>query len=474
MKRLTAIQLVSLLAGACTHEPTAPALKPTRPGLEAAITLVQCPANGHLLLPDQCDGSLGPSWPFFGLPDDGLTSAPNDPSPTAPGIWLGDTVTATTCFADRNPQVLQSGTLGNDLDKDWLADNCEVDLAYAFAPRMVFDFGEPCPFGEPRWAAKYFPYSGVVRIAYLPAYWDDCGDEIAGFIGNSHSGDSEYIMFEVTFNASTRHWVFQQMWLSAHYGDLTDHSAWVPSASAEFFYRTGSRPNVWVSLQKHANYNSHAACSYWVVINSIGSTEVCGDPNGAPGIQPIRFPVTASRNLGSRFVGTQCVASEVSSRSGNGRTECFYVLRQFTVGSMTLTDPFCGWTAPSNQYGGCSTPYYNFLVSDKFENRAGDPGPGPNPPVFTATISGPSAVTTGTRATWTAQPFAGLAPYSYTWSVNETVVGSGSTLSWMMGSAGTVLELSLVMRDALGRTSTTAYAEVVSTTSSGGFQVQGW
>jgi len=404
------------------------------------------------------------------MPDDGLTTAPNDPFPTAPGIWLGDSVTATTCFADQNPAILQSGTLLNDQDKDWLADNCEVDLAYAFAPRLLFDFGEPCPFGEPYWAAKYFPFSGVVRIAYLPAYWDDCGDDIAGFIGNSHSGDSEYMMLEVGFHVSTRHWVFQQMWLSAHSGEPTDHSEWVPTTSAEFFYRPGSRPNVWVSLQKHANYKSHAACSYYIVINSVGSTETCGDPNGAPGIQPIRFPVTTSHNLGSRFVGTQCVSSEVLSRASNGRTECFYVLRQYTVGNLTLTDQFCGWTAPNNQYGGCSTPYYNYLVSDKFENRAGDLGPGPNPPVFSASIVGPSSVTTGTRGTWTAKPFGGLGPYSYTWSVNDLFAGSGATMSRTMGPAGTVIEVSLVMRDALARTSTTAYAEVVATTSGGGLK----
>jgi len=460
MRRISAIPLVCLVLGACMHEPTAPPASPTGVHL-SALTFVDCPPEQQQLLPDQCQtpGASG-GWPYFGIPDDGLNNAPNDPYPAAPGVWLGDTVTAATCFADQNRAIVQSGTLINDADKDWLADNCEYDLAYAFAPRMLFDFGEPCPVGEPYWAAKYFPQSGVVRIAYLPSYWDDCGEPILGFIGNDHSGDSEYILLEVGFDAGTRHWVFRQMWLSAHSGEPTDHSEWVPSSVAEFKYHAGSRPNVWVSLTKHANYKSFAACNYSVIINSVGTTETCGDPTYVASLQPIRFPTKASHNLGSRFAGTQCVPSEVPPRAGNGRKECYY----YHYG-VPLIDRFCGWTTSSAQYGGCATTYYNLLTGDKYENRFGDAGPGPNPPVYQATIVGPPAVEGGSFGTWSVQTFAGFAPYSYQWSVNATPAGSDPTLQWGI-DAGATYQVSVVVRDALGHTSS-PFIMVVGTGSNG-------
>ena len=459
MRRFAFVPVLSLVAAGCAHEPTAPV--PARGATIEASTFIECPPNNTQILPDDCQIPGSGGWAYFGMPDDGLFPAANDPFPTAQGIWLGDTVTAATCYADQNRAIMQSGALINDKDKDWLADNCEYDLAYAFAPRLLFTFVDPCPFGEPYWAAKYFPKTGIVRIAYLPAYWDDCGDPILGFYGNEHSGDSEYILLEVAFDGTTRHWVFRQMWLSAHNGESTDHSEWVSAFSTEFKYRPASRPNVWVADRKHANYKNYASCTHWTFINDPSTHEICGDPTGMATLQPIRFPIKVAHNLGSRFQGTQCVPSEVAPRQTSGRTECFYTYRTPTPSF----ERFCGWTVPSMQYGGCASNYYGLLTGDKFENKSGDVGPGPNAPVFTATIAGPPAVEGGSLGSWSASTFAGFAPYTYSWSVNGMPAGTGPTIEWGI-DAGATYQISLVVRDALGHSST-ALLNVVGTGSGG-------
>lgn len=100
---------------------------------------------------------------------------PPDPSPGAPGAWIG--FGATDCYVNYG----ENSSTWMDVDGDLLRDECEYHLARAFAPVLMLSQSDGCPEGEPYWAAKYFDDPGhhhwgeFVRIAYLPAYYRDCG-----------------------------------------------------------------------------------------------------------------------------------------------------------------------------------------------------------------------------------------------------------------------------------------------------------
>ena len=294
------------------------------------------------------------------------------------------TVTPDKCYADRDPTV--SGY--RDYDKDWLADDCEVELAKAFAPLLRFA-EDPCPGGEPAWAAKYFHVPKVVRIAYLPAYYDDCGLPQLGF-GGGHAGDTEMIMVEIRYDHTAARWMYNTMWLSAHEGTgISERSTWVPIGIAKFTKWNLGHPSVWVAWRKHANYESQEACEKTLI-----DVERCtweGQPM-------LRFPVHAWRNLGSRHqYVVNCVYS--SGRfAGNGVAECFWTGRlswEFQNGMMVPTPIFGGWHPLNDLFGPQPAPYGNMLLTEFFEYRCGwsqtpdtrwycsafglDYGPGPSP-----------------------------------------------------------------------------------------------
>ena len=68
-----------------------------------------------------------------------LVEPPYDPSPGANGIWLGNTVTGNVCYKNYNASII-------DNDGDWLDDNCEYQLAKAFAPSVNMYAYEACPY----------------------------------------------------------------------------------------------------------------------------------------------------------------------------------------------------------------------------------------------------------------------------------------------------------------------------------------
>jgi hypothetical protein len=333
------------------------------------------------------------SWPYFAPAGDYLYEAPDDPSPGADGLWLGRQVTPDVCFADRNPAVSQDW---RDVDLDWIADYCELELAKAFAPLLHFWTGldgarEPCPGGEPAWAVKYFNLSQVVRIAYMPAYYDDCGRPQLGF-GAGHAGDSELIMVEAIFNSATQHWEFNQMWLSAHDGELTDRSAWVRPDEARFSLRRLGHPGVWVSYRKHANYKSSETCNKTEYFD-----DLCVNPF-LVGDQ-VRFPVKPHRNVGSRHrYMMNCTMSEGGRFFMNGVSECFWTGRivwKWMGWAYLPSKIFGGWHPSNDLFGDPPGPYGDKLMSEHFEKRCGtalyqpgpiyctvfpDWGPGPNPP----------------------------------------------------------------------------------------------
>lgn len=288
----------------------------------------------------------GGGWPFFNDGDSRLYEAPNDPSPGAPGVWLGTNVNPSACFTTGRGTVTS-----NDTDGDGLANHCELPIARSFAPMLHFANGDQCPGGEPYWSAKRFP-NGVVRVAYMMAYYEDCGYDTR--IQNSaHSGDSELVMVEMKYNSGTQHWEFNRMWLSAHYeatfwGTDQDYSEWVSAAQTDFYDRSLALPNIWVAEDKHANYRSIAKCEdtgAWEYRDDCGSLYL------------IRFLVEGSRNAGSRYVDlVDCVRSE--ERTSSTRTEGFYT---------DCHNSFRGWN--EQHYGKAPAPYRYMLFSEfHFEN----------------------------------------------------------------------------------------------------------
>jgi hypothetical protein len=386
--RLThlAIAAAFVALSGCAEGPTSPVapLAPAPPAADGTL----CPGE----VDQRCDpgGVTLAGWPFFGPVNDILYEARGDPSPGAPGLWLGANVTPTTCFNDHTRTI-------SDIDKDWLDDNCELELARGFAPRWSMWRVDECPDGEPAWAAKYFPTPQVVRIAFMPAYYDDC-------MGAGHAGDSEFVMEEVKFNAATQHWELREMFLSAHLeasflGFGTDRSTWVAAADAQYTTRYLAYPAISVSAGKHANYVNDSKCNnnYAGLLYAPG-----GDRCYSSALTPFRFPIDPARNAGSRFVDRMGCVPSIKRYAGNGQTECFY--------QQHPGHGFRGWQSS----GGGETSYYFLLNSGYFENRGGsfvgtayigggDWGPGPAPAVvLNVSINGPGYVDSWAPYTWTA------------------------------------------------------------------------
>lgn len=301
-------------------------------------------------------GSFWPWTPDFPFVADLTTNSAGDPHVGENGIWLGPDVTPSACFRNLKPTI-------TDADKDWLDDNCELALARGFAPRWNVSVNDGCPSGEPAWAAKYF-LPAVVRIAYLPAYHDDCGTPYLGF-GPGHFGDSEMVTVEVEWNSSTSHWEFRNMWLSAHYLTSNDRSMWANANQTTFTTHPLAHPSVTVALAKHANYTNESKCENHV--DFAGTTpDHCDVGYG----YHFRIPVAVNRNVGSRFVGLLGCVGSMSRFAGNGRTECFH--------GPNPGKPFNGWHAGE----GGESAYATMLTSDKFERKGNDWGPGPYDPGF--------------------------------------------------------------------------------------------
>ena len=375
--RLALLSTLIVLGLGCDAIPTAPSATPSLEMIDDCDPrlVADCP---------EPPSSLPAPWPYFAPPGDFLYQASGDPRPDIPGIWLGSSVTPGVCFADRNPSVRDN----LDRDRDWLADSCEFELAQAFAPLMHYRY-DPCPGGEPAWAVKYFNRTQIVRIVYLPAYYDDCGLPQFGF-GGGHAGDTELILVEVVFDYASQHWQFARMWLSAHAGTLNDRSSWVLPANTQFSLRQLGYPKVWAAVRKHANYESLDECSEGHL------DDYCGNEDR------LRFPVRAHRNVGSRHLYLMdCVASE-GRYAGNGIQECFWSGRPYTVPASSIFGfgpvmIFGGWHPNNDVYGGGSSPYgQDRLNGPEFESRCDaippvtasdvlctqgyDWGPGPNPP----------------------------------------------------------------------------------------------
>jgi hypothetical protein len=233
---------------------------------------------------------------------------------------------------------------GTDSDHDGIDDYCEYRLAYNFRPEMVYWRYDGGVEGEPYYAVQrvtadypdnidtYDPYP--FRIMYLLAYYEDYGSGCYWWIPPpwsqcywGHRGDSEFVVVDVVYDADSQHWTLQAARGSAHYLGFTNRTIYLPPADLEFPDRYGWYPRYYVSVDKHANYESRDVC------NSAGVDE-CLAP--AETFRPV---VTLTNNIGSKpfpaadipfnVLGNQwtCVQSRDDYRRqylGFDRLECFW------------------------------------------------------------------------------------------------------------------------------------------------------
>jgi hypothetical protein len=276
-----------MLAGAavlsgCSDTPTAPATS-ARPSF----------ANDAYcaLYPDYCTPSTG------------------DPAPSAPGYYGGGEITDQYC----------AGITGgiNDVDGDLLSDECEQWLALKFAPQMIYDAGDDVR-RESYWAAKPVK-TGFVRVFYALGYYFDLGPV------DGHHGDSEHIILDLRYNATTKHWYLAGGKLSRHedYITLTAGAGGYASIVA-YPDRTGGYPQIFVARFKHANYPTRQSCNDgggapWPAV-ILFPTDDC-----SPNSQIFRPEVNVSRNLG-RYAHRlrDCVTSTYSFYQTPVRTECLW------------------------------------------------------------------------------------------------------------------------------------------------------
>lgn len=363
-----------------------------------------------------------------------------DNNPTADGYFIQGTAPE-LCFWGHNWNVQY-----NDTDADWVDDGCEYAIAGRFAPMMRFHSGnDNCPGWQPYWAAKAFSDPRRMRIAYMPAYYRDCGPE-------GHDGDSEMVTVEIIHDPASNHWMVNATWTSAHYraskfGISDDRSKWKAWYETEYYDRYRGRPIIWVAPQKHANYHSVAGC-----IQGEYFYETDCDPDYT---WDRPFPVHAERNTGSR---SRDLLGCVNRIDGMGeRCERFYSYLAFN-----------GWYAAAPDAGG-GMPYYDILVSDKFElykDPAGqtddwgpDAGTPPPPsPNLNVQIIGPSEIGAGNGCQWYASVTGGN-PTAYQWTVNGQPAGNSESLWYTNG--GSDFEIGVAVQSDNGSGGVFLYVSIV-------------
>jgi hypothetical protein len=243
--------------------------------------------------------------------------------------------TPADCEAPGLVEVCASPPGAADADGDGLGDACEHALAAAFAPVLVFDAGE-CGWDSSVTPARVgggYLYAARragerIRIAYLPAYYRDCGwrqpvCRVTWWLCDGHPGDSEAVVLELVPDGGGAGWRVERLFLSAHcHGRSAGRCRWYGAGELE---SVRGAPVVWVASGKHGGYPSRAACDggHW-------GYDSC-DRNAAR----VRFPVlTLRQNVGSRARpfpyagGRDCVGPEVagwgSALAEATARECFW------------------------------------------------------------------------------------------------------------------------------------------------------
>ena len=210
-----------------------------------------------------------------------------------------------------------------DDDEDGVPDTDELEIARAFAPRLVFGAQEETASRVPHWAVA--AGEGFVTIFYALSYRNDGGDLDWG--ATAHVGDPEFIVVAIIFDGDDVEEVY--VYLSAHYGADTDASRWYVSADLVWDERgDGAHPVVWVAENKHANYHSAAACEAGAVFQDQCSdaerrtVEVRPDRNLGQGWSPLKDRVRIGGNSEWFWTDRRFCGWRVNSTADSGRQDC--------------------------------------------------------------------------------------------------------------------------------------------------------
>lgn len=240
-----------------------------------------------------------------------------------------------------------------DRDRDGLSNACESALAYAFSPLLTvrtggcnWDFAANRPGGGYFYAVQ--PQDSVVRVAYLPAYFRDCGWKglkcwLPWVDCAPHNGDSEIIVLELRAGDRNDGWSLTGVFLSAHcFGRTSSSCRWYRGTELKEFDRVGAAPVVRVAEGRNANYPSRRACD-----KGHHSLDTCERHD-----LRYHFPIDPAWNLGSRAVPIGrdgCVSASAlpSDAVDPSAVECFW----------RADAPFRGW---QNAEVGV-TPYERYL-----------------------------------------------------------------------------------------------------------------
>ncbi|MEX2281938.1 MAG: hypothetical protein WEE89_05605 [Gemmatimonadota bacterium] len=269
------------------------------------------------------------TWSCYDPTDPHCSHTPpfGDPSPGSAGIFLGSSMSYSAC----------TSTSINDVDNDGLDDFCEFQIALSFRPTISTNPYDEDITREPYWAA--IDAGTEIRVAYLPSYHFDNGNEFSGICDfetwgfcAGHFGDSEFTIAHIGYNPSTQHWLLNRLYTSAHWGTIGNSSVWSDSTQVEYPQKTRWWPRVYVARDKHANYRSRSTC------NAGGlETDSCEE-----NIDTDRLTVLEYRNVGS---GPPPAGIDSTTTQDNPILYSGFEY-YWTYVSGTTTGKFCGGMVP--------------------------------------------------------------------------------------------------------------------------------
>lgn len=303
----------------------------------------------------------------------------SDPYPDSVGVYISSTINQASCI---NSDIYQ------DTDGDGLADICEQNLADTFNPSLRYCGCDLAWGGEPTYAAQPVQVTSgvwVIRIMYMPSYYNDAGDDrpcVGGLVTlcEGHYGDSEAILLDVIYNSNTQHWVLNSAYLSQHEGYMWYNGSsrapfpetvggyemheWygantLPVVAGQYptafsYNHPGGAPIIWVSPNKHANYADETECNngggWWLFAHDNCSSN-------ASFTQMYLY----DNNVGPRNVGStgtrlmNCVSSYSPFYQPNNHPECYWT-----------DDHFTGWTGINGSGQQTASPGYKVRLLDQW------------------------------------------------------------------------------------------------------------
>jgi len=336
---------------------------------------------------------------------------PTDPAPYAAGLYT-NTYSMESCLRE-SPD--------NDLDGVW--DYCETALAQMFAPLMISanDCNRDGAYNRVG-GEYYFAVTRLriydedrIRIAWLPAYYKDCGGP-----GDPHSGDAEFIIHEIGYAVASAHWLTNCAFLSSHcYAAVMEFESdpdctWYGIGSFAWYEnKARGAPIIWVAERKHAHYVSQEACN-----SGAYTLDTCAANN-----QQTRFPVSYTwQNIGSGAHPFTDAAKPRWPRAAwdtllvdTSKTEHFWTRPMEMTAYGPRPKRFNGWQRTI--YGDYVKPYPTVLSDFGFNTQ----------PVVVAPsevwIVGQQTIKQYGNCTYQARTNFGSPPYTYHWVQNGATIG---------------------------------------------------